>query len=100
MTQIQFANVSIPNVMEILHALRDTDYVQDVDYWFTYYKAEFEMHDVNISDQKIQYVGAQKTPNRVVFTVVDSAVAAWFVLRFGGTVVSDEECIDDKSQSE
>ena len=99
MTQIQFADVSIPNVMEILHALRDTDYVQDKDYWFAYYKAEFEMHDVNLSGQKVQYVGAQKTPNRVVFTVVDSAVAAWFVLRFGGTVVSDEECIDDKSQS-
>lgn len=95
MTQVQLVDVSVTNVMEVLYALRDTDYVQDKDYWFTYHKGEYEMYDVNVRGQNLQFAGARKDPNRVVFTFVDDTVATWFVLRFGGTVVSDDNTIDD-----
>lgn len=96
MTRVQIENLPVSNVLEIVYALRETDYVQNKDYYFEYYKAEFEMLDVHTAAGAVQCVGAQKTPNRVVYTFMDSAVAIWFVLRFGGTVVSDENSVDDK----
>lgn len=96
MTNVQLMELGISSILEIVYALRETDYVQNTDYWFAYYKGEFEMYDVTISGRTVQYVGPQKTPNRVVFTFVDSTVATWFILRFGGTVVSDEDVVDVK----
>lgn len=96
MTSVQIENLSVSSALEIVYALRETDYVQDKDYSFAYHKVEFEMFDITLSGKTAQYVGALKSPSRVVFTFVDSAVAIWFVLRFGGTVISDEDNVDYK----
>lgn len=97
MTSVQIENLSVSSALEIVYALRETDYVQDKDYFFAYHKAEFETFDVHsVGGGTVQYIGKQKSLSRVVFTFVDSAVAIWFVLRFGGTVVSDEDNVDYK----
>lgn len=96
MTTVQIVGLEVSDALEILYALRKTDYVQDVDYTFTYHRPEYDTFNVyhTNASQAMHVVGAQKSPSRICFEFADEVVATWFILRFGGNIVSDEDTIE------